>query len=376
MKNNIAHKVLNILLLSSLFFVASKPVLIDSKMTKLEYFENIDGEEILNNIDELLINREVESESSFQLKTKSFFKKINNDNTPAVPTKDFFTVDTLPASLNQVWSNTVMIFGVNADGIGIGSAFAVKRNANKAIFVTAFHVMENFCNFPVEYSTQDITDPNLAGKNIACKGVFTLNDLAINTINNKVQLDGKNPWKSKIAEVLYFDKVNDVVVFEIAIPETSKIKEIAVALDYKVSSPKFIPSNLEVKDQQEVSLKKFDIFAVGYPSLYKTVDNIQVHDKGLITKRWSQGHFLGTKSFEGPEQLGLIKAFKHSLYSLPGSSGGPLSLNDGRIVGVNFSKILNSYYQRIAGCSQAKKLVTEEDFFAIPSLNLKNALNK
>ena len=281
--------------------------------------------------------------------------------------KLFTDISTFGPELKAVWSNTVMVFGATADGIGIGSAFAVtKQDEHSAIYLTAYHVIEKFCDIPNRpYSEQTTVDDNA----FSCQSLYVLNDIAIDTKTNQVANDGEHAWKSEIEEIIFFDKVSDVAAFRIRIPDQNRVTKTKVESTYEVDRPKF----KDVNDKLQ-PLTKFDLYTIGYPSAYKKADKVPVHDPGLIRKRWSRGQYIRTKTFESVSKLGFTHALKHGVYSLPGSSGGPMALPDGRVIGINFSMILNQYYrQRFGGCSRLAK-VTEKELYAIATVNIKQFL--
>ncbi|MBI2522630.1 MAG: trypsin-like peptidase domain-containing protein [Bdellovibrio sp.] len=339
------------------------------KVVKLEFYNQIDGRVIIQNIDKMLSdsqsNQIILADS---LAPTDVYDPSSKDKSLFKRNPKFFTdTASFNPELKALWNNTIMVFGATADGIGVGTAFSIaKLDEHTALFLTAYHVVEKFCDIPNRpYSEQTTLEDN----SFSCQSLYALNDIAIDTKSNQVANDGEHAWKSEIEEVLFFDKVSDVAAFRIRIPDDNKLTMAKVESNYEVDKPKFNDINDELRP-----LSKFDLYTFGYPSTYKKVDKVPVHDPGLIRKRWSRGQYLRTKTFESQSKLGLTHALKHGVYSLPGSSGGPMALPDGRVIGINFSMILNQYYRhRFGGCARLAK-VTEKELYAIATVNFKQFL--
>ncbi|MEK6626809.1 MAG: trypsin-like peptidase domain-containing protein, partial [Bdellovibrionota bacterium] len=339
------------------------------KVVHLEFYNQVDGRVIIQNIDKMLSNSQPDQVvTADSLEPADVYDSSSKEKSLFKRNPKLFT-DTASFSpeLKALWNNTIMVFGATADGIGIGTAFSiVKLDEHTALFLTAYHVVEKFCDIPNKpYSEQTTIEDNA----FSCQSLYVLNDIAIDTKTNQVANDGEHAWKSEIEEILFFDKVADVAAFRIRIPDDNKLSMAKIESNYDVDKPKF----KDVNDKLQ-SLTKFDLYTFGYPSTYKKVDKVPVHDPGLIRKRWSRGQYLRTKTFESQSKLGFTHALKHGVYSLPGSSGGPMALPDGRVIGINFSMILNQYYRhRFGGCARLAK-VTEKELYAIASVNFKQFL--
>jgi hypothetical protein len=91
-------------------------------------------------------------------------------------------------------------------------------------------------------------------------------------------------------------------------------------------------------------------------------------DSILIQKHWLKGAILGSQTFENDKKLGFITALKHNIEVLPGSSGAPLVLSDGRIIGINSSVEVKQYYERSGILWWVKyTLETVNSYFAMPT---------
>ncbi|MBF0300987.1 MAG: trypsin-like peptidase domain-containing protein [Oligoflexia bacterium] len=287
----------------------------------------------------------------------------------------------LPPTMNKIWNSTVMLLGATADGLGIGTGFIVKRLAeDKGIIFTAYHVIEAFCDIP-----NNLVKAEGAFK---CKMLFALNNVAIDTKTNKVTYDGQDPWKAAVKKVIFVDKLNDFAAIEFSIPNNFKTEELKIVYDYDLKDPKIEKKDIKfVKkgrtnliDAREikkdfVKLRYFNIWSIGYPSIYKKADGNYVHDKHMIRKRWTDGSFEKFVSYETPDSLGFVKVFTHTQNMLPGMSGSAFCMSDGRIIGMNISLILNkSFQRRFGGCT--KKIILEKIKLSVPFNNLSEYINK
>ena len=111
-------------------------------------------------------------------------------------------------------------------------------------------------------------------------------------------------------------------------------------------------------------------------SLYLVAFSIPKANQVLIQKQWFKGITEGSKTFENDKKLGFISALKHNIEVLPGSSGRPLMLSDGRIIGINTSVEIKEFYVRKGFLWWVKyKLETFNSFFAMPSTFVKDFID-
>ncbi|MBF0361615.1 MAG: trypsin-like peptidase domain-containing protein [Oligoflexia bacterium] len=321
------------------------------------------------------------SNTDSDISTKAFYEYYGSDDED-----DYFGSDPkqLPPGMQKIWKSTIMLFGANADGLGIGSGFIVKRLAeNKGVIFTAYHVVEDFCDIP-----RDEEKVEGAGE-FNCKMLFALNDIAIDTKTNKVSYDGQNPWKAAVKKVIYFDKLNDFVAIEFNIPADFQVEKLEMLYDIDdINKPKVEKRDIEFVQvgrrnliaayelsRDYVRLKYFNLWSIGYPSTYKNDEGEYVHDKQLIRKRWTDGSYEKSVSYETPDELGFVKVFAHTQNMLPGMSGSALCMSDGRILGLNISLILNrSFQRRFAGCT--KRMLLEKIKISVPFYNISEYIEK
>jgi len=270
------------------------------------------------------------------------------------------------SKFSNIKNNTLLLLGANADGLGFGTGFFIKQDGlkNSGYMLTAYHVAKHFCNIPVESMTSWGNELQFD-----CQNFYALNDIAINIKTNSVNIKGKNPYKSNIKELLYFDKIHDIALFKVDFPKNFKPQKIKFEFDYKVESPWI--TDLYGKTALKY-LKAFKLYSYSFPIETDEEGNV-VND--LMKKKFSIGKFKKTDSFETEDKYGLIYAFRHSLQTSPGVSGGPIFLEDGRVVAVNFSFVLNRYYENIhVKCSKAKMERITKENYAIPSTFFKNII--
>ena len=246
-------------------------------------------------------------------------------------------------ALGNLWNNTAMIFGASADGIGVGTTFAISDAVKgEALFATNFHVVEPFC----EADEKD---------QYTCQSLFVLHDVAINTETKETVIDGSHPWKSEVTSLVFVDKLHDLVVFKVALPADFVMNTTKTVTDYDAKKPEFaaVPNS-----PLKTPINTFDVYMVSY-SL----------DAGMIKKSWKQGRVDSVRYFENDQKQGLFIAIKHTIQTGPGSSGSPLAFVDGRIIGMNTSAEVNQFYAKSWIFWQ--KLETHLSYYAIPTIFLK-----
>ena len=248
-------------------------------------------------------------------------------------------------ALGNLWNNTAMIFGANADGLGVGTAFATEDLGNgEALFATNFHVVEPFCDVPLDLITDRVQPGDLKYE---CKSLFVLHDVAINTTTHQTTVDGSHPWKSSVTSLLFFDKKHDLAIFKVSIPA-----------DFVITANKTETDNAADFAAKKPVYNNFDVYMVYYSVT-----------TGMIQKNWQHGTIDSVRYFETDQKLGLFVAIKHTIDTGAGSSGAPLATADGRIIGVNASIEVNQFYSK--SWWFWKKLETHLSFYAIPALFLK-----
>lgn len=357
-----------------ILFCTSTVNLPSKKIVNLQFFTALDGNKILSSVDEITKN-----ESTGGLKLKSIFKWGKNKPV-LIPLNQ--TNETNP-ELAKLWNNTGMIFGAAADGVGIGTTFAIKKLADgKAIFLTNFHVVEQFCQVPQDLDT-DLVDTN--SFKYPCDALFVLHDVAINTQTNTAEADGAHPWKSEVASLSYFDKKRDLAAFAIELPTDADIAANNIETDFELTNLLIARNNAEKIDPKlppitinGVEKSPLTAFTIYLPAYSLPVQNDKTPTEVLwIKKEWFKGTALGVQTFENDKKLGFIPALKHTIPVLPGSSGGPLALSDGRVIGINASVEIKQFYGHTGHLWWKKeKLETFSSFFAMPATFVKDFLEK
>lgn len=341
--------------------------------------QGVDGHTILNNVDAFLEEHRQLSDLSSSLGEFSSknakpelsflgFGKKTPAESAAASGVSAAELAAIHPNLAKVWNNTAMIFGASANGIGVGTTFMIsKTTANSALFVTNFHVIEAFCNVPAEEVFAEATTDEFKYE---CQSLFVLHDVAINTQNNQVQIDGKQPWKSEVTSLQSFDKRRDLAVFEITLPADFVATLTDVDSGYDLVKPLFVkkearllPNLPAAKASDSVAMESLELYIISYS--VPVVDG--KNSANLIKKSWHRGAMEGLRAFENEQKLGLVPAIKHSVEVTPGSSGGPLVLSDGRIIGVNASLEIKQFYVKHLFAS---RLETYISYYAIPTVFL------
>lgn len=339
-----------------------------AKLIELHYLSGINGLQLMANVDDFLAGRSqpVASERQDQpapaasaparpslLDSVSSLRSGNvSAEKPAPPV--------MPSGLNALATSTVMILGASADGIGIGTGFTVRRVSDDvALIATAYHVVDRFCAIP-EATVADQVSPDR--QVYSCQSLFVLHDIAVNLKTNEVEPDGSEPWKTEVTSLVFFDKKLDLAAFLVQVPATSTVATSSVETAFDPRDAKFKVAGKLSK------LDELDVYLIAYPAAFTTAELAQFDSPQLIKKRWFAGRYLKTKTFENDRKLGFISALKHTIHGMPGTSGGPMALADGRVFGLNTSILLNRYYVK-SGC--ATKLVEDSENYAIPSSYLR-----
>jgi hypothetical protein len=344
------------------------------KIINLQFFTALDGKKILASVDEMTTY-----ETSNNLKLKSIFK-WGKKKPKILPLNQ--TNDTNP-ELAKLWNNTGMIFGAAADGVGVGTTFAVKKLADgKMVFLTNFHVVEQFCQVP-EGVDSDLVENN--SFKYPCDALFVLHDVAINTQTNTAEADGTHPWKSEVASLTYFDKKRDLAAFAIELPADADISANNIETTFDIGNLLTPRNNAEKLDPKlppitvnSVEMSPLTAFALYLPAYSLPKQNEKNPSEVLwIKKEWFKGAALGVQTFENEKKLGFISAIKHNIEVLPGSSGAPLALSDGRIVGINASIEIKQFYGHKGHLWWKKEILeTYSFFFAMPATFVKDFLDK
>jgi hypothetical protein len=313
------------------------------RVEKLQLIMDMDGPKILSSIDNITTNQV--GTLNLNLSFLGFGKKHHLE----IPLDKVSSINPQLASL---WNSTAMVFGAAATGVGIGTTFAIKKaDDGRMLFMTNFHVVEQFCNIPEEINSDLVQGDDLK---YPCQALFVLHDLSINTLTNSASIDGSHPWKSEVLSLDYFDKQRDLAVFRINLPDDSDINPTSIEKNYDIKTLLISEDQVEKRDSKLLSVivngvnmspvTAFPIYliAISMPNqkTKKTTDLI------WIKKQCFQGTIKGTQTFENDKKLGFISALKHDIEVLPGSSGGPLALSDGRVVGINASVEIKQFYAR------------------------------
>lgn len=345
--------------------------LINHKIQNLQFVANLDGNEILKNVNLALNNKKLgitdKSFLWFGRKKPTPLDKINSEN---------------PALAN-LWKSTSMMFGAAADGVGFGTSFAIKKSDDgKMLFLTNFHVVEQFCKIPedaiADFSNNDDTK-------YACQALFVLHDIAINTNTNIASIDGELPFKSEVNSLLYFDKEKDLAVFKINMPADNNIEVATIEKSYDLNGLFIMAKNAEKNDPNLLPdvVNGIKMYPVTAFTLYLAAYSIPKPEEqtnpelAWIKKHWFKGKTEGIQTFENEKKLGFVNAFKHDIEVVPGTSGAAMALSDGRVIGINTCIETKQFYAK-HGILWWKKdvLETYKSNFAMPSLFLNDFFDK
>lgn len=342
---------------------------ISMQAQNLQFFTDIDGQDVLSSIDTITENKSIAKRS---LSLKSVFK-LGKRQPLEVPLNQ---INSANPQLATLWNNTGMIFGAVAGGVGIGTTFAIKKLDNgRMVFLTNFHVVEQFCQIPEGVNSDLVETSNLK---YPCESLFVLHDVSINTQTNSADIDGTHPWKSEVPSLDYFDKQRDIAAFTVDLPEDNEINPVVFESNYDLKNLLIARKNAEKIDPKlppitvngiEMSpLSAFPLYLVAYSLPKESVS---------IKKQWFKGSVEGIRTYENEKKLGFISALKHNIEVLPGSSGAPLALSDGRIIGINTSIELKKFYSRNGWLWWKKyKLETYNSYFAMPAIFVKDFIEK
>jgi hypothetical protein len=115
-------------------------------------------------------------------------------------------------------------------------------------------------------------------------------------------------------------------------------------------------------------VKMFPLTALNiYLVSYSMPNNQADVNQAWIKKEWHKGKILNVQSYENEKLLGLIPALQHDIEVLPGSSGAPLALSDGRVVSINTAAEIKQFYVKHGILWWRKnKLETHKSFFSMP----------
>ena len=337
------------------------------KLTNLQFITGMNGEKILSSMDTI-------SNDDYGFRGLSLFRFGKKKQIKDVLTNQLNEEN---PELANLWNSTSMVFGAAADGVGIGTSFALKKLVDgKMLLVTNFHVIENFCTIPegVDY---DLVEAN--NLKYPCQALFILHDIAINIHTNTASADGAHPWKSEVVSLDYFDKQRDLAAFRINLPENSNVTAAKIETNYDLK-------NLLVERKQALKInpqlppileKELEVSPLAAFTLYLPAFSVPKDGSVIIQKQWFKGLLEGTRIYENEKKLGFVTALKHNIEVLPGSSGAPLALSDGRIIGVNTSVETKQFYARKGILWWAKeRLETYNSFFAMPVTFVKDFIEK
>jgi hypothetical protein len=369
------YKLPAVIICCLLLLLASKSAekrLISKRLVNLQFITNLDGQKILSSVDNITTDSDAVN-GSLKLINKSFLSWGKKAPTELPLNK----INSTNPQLAALWNSTSMVFGAAADGVGVGTTFAIKKEADgRMVFITNFHVVEQFCNIP-QNTISDLAEVD--SFKYPCQALFVLHDVAINTKANSAEVDGAHPWKSEVMSLDYFDKQRDLAVFRINLPDDNDIAATAIEMNYDIKSL-LIPRNTAEKLDPKlppITTGGVDVSPMTAFQLYLVAFSMPKADLSSIKKQWFKGTTEGSSTFENNKKLGFISALKHNIEVLPGSSGGPLALSDGRVVGLNTSVEIKQFYVHSGWWFWAKDtLTTYNSFFAMPSTFIKDFFEK
>lgn len=293
-----------------------------------------------------------------------------------------------PSNLNpgmaSLWDSTLMVFGAANDGVGIGTSFALKKAVDgKMIFVTSFHVVEQFCEIPEKTDADLVSDVSGTNPKYPCQALYVLHDLAIDTQSHNVVFDGAHPWKAEVLALDYFDKSRDLAAFRVSIPGDSDLKPVVVEGDFDLKNLLIVKGDAQIyksnaKPKIIVGKSIFPLTSFPIYMVAVSVPNLGENENtdALIKKHWYKGSVRGVLTFENDKKLGFVSALKHDMEALPGTSGAPVVLSDGRVVGVNSSAEVKNFYESTWWILGIQELATYKSYFAMPTTYVKEFLEK
>ena len=268
----------------------------------LQFISDLNTKQILASIDEITNDK---YNANLSLSLRSFFSFKKKNPLIEIPLNKINSSNTRLAS---AWNSTSMIFGAAADGVGIGTTFAVKKlQDGSMLFVTNFHVVENFCIIPQDI-TKDIDENN--NQKYPCQALFVLHDIAINTKTNSAEVDGKSPWKSERNSLEYFDKQKDIAAFRIELPIDNDIEATTLENNYDLKTLLISRNNAEKINPKlpPIIMEGIEMSPITAFSLYLVAFSIPKANQVLIQKQWFKGITEGSKTFENDKKLGFISA--------------------------------------------------------------------
>ena len=351
-----------------------------SRKQNLQFMTKINGKKILSSVDNLIANSDsIKIQNSFS-EIEPLFLGLGKKHDKNL---DLGKINAANPQLATIWNSTVMIFGAAADGVGIGTGFALKKATDgRMIFITNLHVVEKFCSIPQEIASDiDSEDHQI----YSCDSLFVLHDVAINTKTDNAEADGAHLFKSEILSIDYFDKVRDLVAFRVALPDDSTVRNVALESKYDLKDLLVVQQNAEKVDPKlkptvidgvnKLPLTALNIYLAAYA--VPTTDNQGKAENTLIKKQWFKGTVQDLETFENDKKLGFITALRHSIEVLPGTSGGAIALSDGRVIGINSSVEVKQFYAKQGILFwQKAKLETYKSFFAMPATFINDFFDK
>jgi hypothetical protein len=333
-----------------------------TKLQNLQFISDLDGKKILESIDRTIKEDEVvigDLNKSFlgigKHRKKITLDKINAEN----------------ADLNNLWNSTVMIFGAASDGVGIGTGFAIKKiELGQIYFITNFHVIEKFCETPSDVFIDNDFENN---NKFNCQSLFVLHDVKINTITNTAEVEGLHPFKTEVNSLQFFDKQKDIAVFKVDVPNTFEFHITKIENSFNLKELFILQVKAEKNDSQILAdvvngVKVFPLTAFNiYLPSYTVPSNSNDQSLAWIKKDWHKGKILNSETYENEKKLGFITALRHDIDILPGSSGAPMALSDGRVISINTSKEVKQFYVKKGILWWRKNVLeTHQSFFSMP----------
>ncbi len=209
-----------------------------------------------------------------------------------------FNEQPLAAPYDRVWHNTLVLYfkSKNAFGLGTANIMYIKENGGTAFLglLTAGHVMHDGSQYQ---KMQIYSNLNIEYKN---KRIH---------LNSQEQMDYKlvSSVESKEHDLAF-------VVVQVLSAVASHLSPIILsAVDVKPGDP---------------------LLLIGFPGVYLRAvadQKIKIQDSSTITKRWSQGIYLGNETqVKGMNGI----TYGTTIDSMHGDSGGPILSTSGQMVGL------------------------------------------